>query len=104
MQIFEEVIFFKLRTTTKNKNKTTTTEKQTIHSAYLVSVGCRRLAEGEGHETDSSKKCARFVLFRLIKKCSFNFLCDLDIFFFRMLAVNFVSDFNFFIPWLILGF
>ena len=50
MQIFEEVLFFKLRTTTK-------TEKQTINLTYLVSVGCRRLAEEKGHETDC------FVLF-----------------------------------------
>ena len=28
------------------------TEKQTIDSTYLVSVGCGRLAEGSGHETD----------------------------------------------------
>ena len=28
------------------------TEKQTINSTYLVSVGCGRLAEGKGHETD----------------------------------------------------
>ena len=26
--------------------------KQTINSTYLVSVGCGRLAEGKGHETD----------------------------------------------------
>ena len=45
MQIFQEVLFFKLRTTLK-------TEKQTIDSTYLVSVGCGRLAEGKGHETD----------------------------------------------------
>ena len=44
--IFEEVLFFKPRATT------TTTEKQTIDSTYLVSVGCRRLAEGKGHKTD----------------------------------------------------
>ena len=40
---FEEVLFFKLRTPK--------TEKQTINLAYLVSVGCWRLAEGKGHET-----------------------------------------------------
>ena len=28
------------------------TEKQAINSTYLVSVGCGRLAEGKGHETD----------------------------------------------------
>ena len=45
MQIFEEILFFKLCTTTTTK-KPTTTEKQTINSTYLVSGGCRRLAEG----------------------------------------------------------
>ena len=35
--------------TYNNNNKT---EKQTINSTYLVSVGCGRLAEGKGHETD----------------------------------------------------
>ena len=28
-------------------------EKQTINSTYLVSVGCGKLAEGNGHETVS---------------------------------------------------
>ena len=28
------------------------TEKQTINPTYLVSIGCGRLAEGKGHETD----------------------------------------------------
>ena len=41
VQIFKDVPFFKLRATKK-------TEKQTINSTYLVSVGCRRLAEGKG--------------------------------------------------------
>ena len=30
----------------------TKTVKQTINSTYLVSIGCERLAEGKGHETD----------------------------------------------------
>ena len=30
------------------------TEKQTINSTYLVSVGCRRLVEGKEHKTSSS--------------------------------------------------
>ena len=42
VQIFEEVLFFKLRTTLK----------QTINSIYLVSVGCGRQPEGKGHEID----------------------------------------------------
>ena len=37
------------------------------------------------------RKFARFVLFRLIEKRSFNLLCVLDLFF-RTLAVNSVSD------------
>ena len=137
MQIFEEVLFLKLRTKQQtNKNKKT--EKHTINSTYLVSGGCGRLAEGKGHETDwltwvslvpfsfcmrltqvgqsvscpfpsaslphptdtrwvdfivcflffwlyvawergLPRKFARFVLFRLIKKRSFNLLCVLDL-------------------------
>ena len=46
VQIFEKVLLFKLRTTKERK-------KQTINSDYLVSVGCGRLAEGKGHETDA---------------------------------------------------
>ena len=42
MQIFEEVLFFKLHTT----------KKQTVNSTYLVLVGCGRLVEGKGHKTD----------------------------------------------------
>ena len=41
------------------------------------------------------QKFARFVLFRLTKKRSFNLFCFLDLFF-RMLTVNSVSDFFFF--------
>ena len=41
MQIFEEVLFFKLHTT----------KKQTVNSTYLVLVGCGRLVEGKGHKT-----------------------------------------------------
>ena len=51
MQIFEDVLFFKLQTTTTTK----TTEKQTFNSTHLVSVGCGRLAEGKGHETEVPK-------------------------------------------------
>ena len=78
------------------------TEKQTINSTYLVSVGCGRLAEGKGHETvfmlyvawkkGLPWKFACFALFRPIKKHCFYLLCVLDLFF-RMLAVNSVSDF-----------
>ena len=45
MHIFEEVLFFKLRATYKQK-------KQIIDLIYLVSVRCGRLAEAKGHETD----------------------------------------------------
>ena len=37
------------------------TEKQTINSTYLVSVGCGRLAEGKGHKTDS---CVSWIFFQ----------------------------------------
>ena len=37
---------------TCNNNNKKQTEKQTINSTYLVSVGCGRLEEGKGHETD----------------------------------------------------
>ena len=36
-----------------------TEEKKTINSTCLVSVRCRRLAEGKGHETDSKDQKAR---------------------------------------------
>ena len=43
-----------------------------------MSVGCGRLAEGKGHESDWSRKFAHFVLFHPIKKRSFNLLCVLN--------------------------
>ena len=46
VHIFEEVFFFKLRTTTTKR------KKETINSTYLVSVGCGRLTEGKRHEID----------------------------------------------------
>ena len=68
MHIFEEVLFFKLRTTTK---------KQAINSTYLVAVGM-----GEAGESKRApQKFARFVLFRLSKNRSFNLLCILDLIF-----------------------
>ena len=45
VQIFEEVFFFKLRTTEKQKNK------QFIQFV-LCQLDVRRLAEGKWHETD----------------------------------------------------
>ena len=42
MQIFEEVLFFKLLTTIQQK---------TVKPTYLESVDARRLAGGKGHET-----------------------------------------------------
>ena len=45
VHIFEEVLFFKLRATYKQK-------KQIIDLIHLVSVRCGRLAEAKGHETD----------------------------------------------------
>ena len=49
MQIYEEVLFFKLRNP-PTPPPPPNPEKQMINSAYLVSVGCG-LAEGIGHET-----------------------------------------------------
>ena len=66
MQIFDVIIFFKLRTI----------QQKTVNSTYLVSVGFGRLEEGKG----LPRKFARFVLFRLIKKRSVNLLCVLDLF------------------------
>ena len=37
-------------------NKQTQKKPQTINSTYLVSVGCGRLVEGKGHETDCRDK------------------------------------------------
>ena len=54
MQIFDVIIFFELRTI----------QKKTVKPTYLCPLGARKLA--------------RFVLFRLIKKRSFNLLCVLD--------------------------
>ena len=77
MQIFEEVIFFKLRTKNKQnkkrrRRKKKEKEKQTFNSTYLVSVGCLRLAEGKGHEIDvrSLKKrtSSENVVARSLKK------------------------------------
>ena len=53
--MFEEVLFFKLGKQKKKRKKERkeNKEKQTINLTYLVSVGCGRLAEGKGHETNS---------------------------------------------------
>ena len=91
MHIFDVIIFFELRTI----------QQKTVKPTYLSPFGARKLAEGKGHETehktckkdDYIEKFARFVLFRPIKKRSFNLLCVLDLFF-RTLAVNSVSDFS----------
>ena len=90
MQIFDVIIFFDLRTI----------QQKTVKPTYLCPFGARKLAEGKGHETehktckkdDYIEKFARFVLFRIIKRRSFNLLCVLDLFF-RTLTVNSVSDF-----------
>ena len=59
MQIFEEVLFFKLPT--KKLQKNPPTEKHPINSTYLVLAGCGRLAEGKGHETDTKWSCTKFT-------------------------------------------
>ena len=61
MQIFDVILFFELRTI----------QQKTAKPTYLCPLSGRKLAEG---------KCARFVLFRLIKKRSFNLLFVLDLF------------------------
>ena len=80
MQIFDVIIFFKLRTI----------QQKTVKPTYLCPLGARKLAEGKGHETacivrsskkdDYIQKYARFVLFRLIKKRSSNLVCVLILF------------------------
>ena len=48
MQIFDVIIFFKLRTI----------QQKTVKPTYLCPLGARKLAEGKGHETASeSKSC-----------------------------------------------
>ena len=49
--IFRESLLFQVPYNNKTTLKTTT-DKQTINSTYFVSVGCGRLAEEKGHETD----------------------------------------------------
>ena len=64
MQICDVIIFFELRTI----------QQKTVKPTYLCPLGAKELAEG------LHRKFARFVLFRLIKKRSFNLLCVLDFF------------------------
>ena len=47
MQIFDVILFFKLRTTIQQK---------TIKPTYLCLLGARKLAEGKGHETRLDEK------------------------------------------------
>ena len=61
MQIFDIIIFFERRKI----------QQKTVKPTYLCPLGARKLAEGKGDET---------VLFRLIKKRSFQLLCLLDLF------------------------
>ena len=110
VHIFEEVLFFKLCTKEKQKNKqliqlilcqldvgwwrkekgtrlTDVKKKKSV--CFPVFMLCVALGRG------LLRKFARFVLFHPIKKQqrSFNLLCVLDLFFFfRTLAVNSVSD------------
>ena len=60
MQVFQDVLFFSIKT-----------QKQRINSTYLVSVGCGRLAEGKGHETDSICLFFCFYVLRSLKKEDF---------------------------------
>ena len=103
MQIFEEALFFKLRTKTKTKQNK---KQQQIIQLILCQLdvggwrkekGTRLTEQEKEHflERGLLRKFARFVLFCRIKKPSFNLLCVLDLFF-RTLAVNSVSDFFYF--------
>ena len=62
VQIFEEVLFFKLHTTVK-------TEKQTINWLSLCQLDAGRLAEGNGHKTDWHP------CFVQLKSVLFNLVC-----------------------------
>ena len=77
MQIFDVIIFFKLRTI----------QQKTVKPTYLCPLGARKLAEGKGHKTVSKHKlalllgmsfCCRklFCLFLYILQCSFLSLQD----------------------------
>ena len=46
MQIFDVIIFFKLRTI----------QQKTVKPTYLCPLGARKLAEGKGHETQTKTK------------------------------------------------
>ena len=78
MQIFDVIIFFKLRTI----------QQKTIKPYFLLY--CTQF-----EKEDYLENLQFFVLFCHIKKRSFNLLCVLDLFS-RTLAVNSVSDYYFF--------
>ena len=101
MQIFQEVLFFKLRT-----------EKQQQQKQLIQLILCHLDVGGWREERTQdlflfsflyialrglSRKFARFVLFRPIKKCSFNFFCVLDPFFFFFLKAGSQLCFRFYI-------
>ena len=68
MDIFDVIIFFGLRMI----------PQKTVKPTYLGPLDARKLAEGKGQRRLPSRKFARFVPFRLIKKRSFHLLCVLD--------------------------
>ena len=45
MQVFDEIIFFEVRTI----------QQKTVKPTYLCPLGARKLAEGKGHETACKK-------------------------------------------------
>ena len=85
MQIFDVIIFFELRTI----------QQKTVKPTYLCPLGARKLAERKAFPSVVlyvarkrwlQRKFARFVLFRLIKKRSFNlFVCLWSILYFPFL-------------------
>ena len=69
MQIFDVIIFFKLRTI----------QQKTVEPTYLCPLGARKLAEGKGHETiffqnAGSQLCFRLLFFLFWWLFKFNFL------------------------------
>ena len=79
MQIFDAIIFFKLRTI----------QQKTVKPTYLCPLGARKLAEGKGH----SCSCHSYSAY-LSMTYHYRYLVCFGSFF-RTLAVNSVSDLSF---------
>ena len=57
MQIFDVIIFFKLRTI----------QQKTVKPTYLCPLDARKLAEGKGHETAWQEDDTRFLISDLLQ-------------------------------------